>query len=343
MKNIVLFELGWIGDTVVTIPAIRSIREAFPDAKITRICSPAGEPILENCPYIDHLLIYDRDGKHRGIKGGFRLLKRVREIKPDIFINLHVPDVNRSFKIYFRDNLFSFLTDAKVRVGYYCPMTGFLLTHGIKASHNHLSKYIVDLINDLAIQLGCTPKYDLELWIHDDDRKKMREFLEHHGVKDTDVLIAINPGAKRKSKRWPLPRFMEIAEWLGEEAKIVVTGSRDEMDLAHQIANAVPHTIITASGVLTLMQTAALLERCRLIITNDTGIMHIAFSLNVPTIALFGPANIKRWFLSDSSLTKIIHHPLPCGPCYRWECDDLSCMKSITVDEVKAAVLELTR
>jgi heptosyltransferase-2 len=342
MQKIVLFEAGWIGDTIVTIPATRSIRKKFPEAEIIRICSPAAGPILENCPYIDRLLIYDRDGEHRGIKGRLKLLNSIRKIGPDIFINLHVPDVNRGFLIYLRDNLFSLLTSAKIRVGYYYTLTGFFLTHGIKASHTHLSQFIVDLINDLTVHLGCNPKRELELWINGTDRKEMNELLSHHNVRNTDRIIAINPGAKRQSRRWPLPRFIEIAKWLAKEAKIVVTGSKDEMDLANQMAAVVPHVII-ASGVLPLMQTTALLERCNLFITNDTGIMHIASALKVPTVALFGPGNVRRWVPPNANWLKVIHHPIPCSPCYRWECEDLSCMKAITVNEVKEAVLELSR
>jgi ADP-heptose:LPS heptosyltransferase len=153
MQKIVLFEAGWVGDTIVTIPAMRSIREKFPDAYITRICSPVAEPILKNCPYIDLLLIYDRDGEHRETKGRLKLLNSIRKIEPDIFVNLHVPDINRGFRVYLRDNFFSFLTQAQIRAGYYSLGTGFLLTHGIKANRLHLLRYIVDLINELAMKL----------------------------------------------------------------------------------------------------------------------------------------------------------------------------------------------
>jgi heptosyltransferase-2 len=340
MQKIVLFETGWVGDTIVTIPAMRSIREKFPDDPIIRICSPVAEPILKNCPYIDHLLIYDRDGIHRGTKGKLKLLNKIREIGPNIFINLHVPDVNRGFRIYFRDNLFSFLTSARIRVGYYCSLSGFFLTHGIKTSHNHLSKFIVDLINDLTVRLGCKPQHELELWINDTERKEMHEFLSHHNVRNTARIIAINPGAKRQAKRWPLQRFIEVAQWLAKDATIVLTGSKDEINLANQMAAAVPY-IITASGVLSLMPTAALLERCKLLITNDTGIMHIASALKVPTVAFFGPGNVRRWVPPHANWLKVIHHPISCSPCDKWECEDLSCMHAITVDEVKEAVLEL--
>jgi ADP-heptose:LPS heptosyltransferase len=169
----------------------------------------------------------------------------------------------------------------------------------------------------------------------------VNEFVRHYGVTKNDRIIAINPGAKRQSKRWPLQRFIDIAKWIGEEAKIIVTGSENEIDLANNMLAAVPG-IIMAAGVLPLMQTAALLERSKLIITNDTGIMHVASALKVPTVALFGPGNVKRWVPPNADWLKVIHHSIPCSPCSRWECKDLSCMKAITVDEVKAAVLEMT-
>lgn len=342
MKKIVLFEAGWVGDTIVTIPATKSIREKFPQARIIRICSPVAEPILKHCPYIDRLLIYDRDGRHGGTKGRLRLLSSIRKIEPDIFINLHVPDINRRFRIYLRDNLFSFLTTANIRVGYYQTITGIFLTHGIKATSTHMSQFIVDLINDLTDQLGCNSQRELEIWINDTDRKEMHEFLNHHNVRNAAKIIAINPGAKRRSKRWPLQRFIEIAHWLAKDATIVLTGSKDEMDLANQMVSAVPK-IISATGILPLMPTAALLERCKLLITNDTGIMHIASALKVPTAALFGPGNVSRWVQPHASWLKAIHHSIPCSPCDKWECEDPSCMHAISVDEVKEAIAEIFR
>ena len=322
MLKIVLLEAGWVGDTVVTIPAMRSISEKFPDAEITRICSPIAEPILKNCPYIDRLLIYDRNGTHRGTKGRSKLLNSIRKMEPDIFINLHVPDVNRDIRIYLRDNIFSFLTRAQIRVGYYSAATGFLLTHGIKANRFHLSRYIVDLINELITKIGCNPTRDLELWVDDDTKNYISDYLINQGVKNKDCVVAIHPGAKRPSRRWPISRFIEISRWLNINNRVVITGGRDEVDLAQQISRATPD-VITTSGTLTLMQTAALLERCGLFITNDTGIMHMAFALKVPTIALFGPGNVKRWLPSEKKWLQVIHHPIVCSPCYRWECEPL--------------------
>ncbi len=342
MQKIVLFEAGWVGDTIVTIPAMRSIRKKFPDAYITRICSPVAEPILKNCPYIDRLLIYDRDGEHREAKGRLKLLNSIRKIEPDIFFNLHIPDINRWFRIYLRDNFFSLLTRARIRAGYYSPGTGFLLTHGIKANRFHLSKYIVDLINELTTKVGCKPTRDLELWVGDDEKNHISEYLKKQGVGNQDCVVAIHPGAKRPSRRWPVSRFIEISKWLSKDTTVVITGGKDEVDLAQQISAATPG-VITTSGTLTLMQTAALLERCGLFITNDTGIMHMGFALKIPTVSLFGPGNVKRWVPPENKWLKVIHHSILCSPCYRWECKDLSCMQAITVDEVKEAVLELTR
>jgi len=340
--RMVFLELGWVGDTVVTIPAMRSIREKFSEAEIIRVCSPTAESMLRNCPYIDRLLIYDREGEHKGIQGRLRFLRLVREIKPDIFINLHVPDINRTSKIFLRDNIFSILTASKIRVGYASPGTKFLLSHDILANKSHLSKYIVDLINELTKKLSCEPTQNLELWISNEERDYVSEILKKYGVGSGEHLIAIHPGAKRPSRRWPISRFIEIARWLGKKNRVVITGSKDEANLSQQIFDSNSGVVI-ASGTLTLMQTAALLEKCSLFTTNDTGIMHMAFALKVPTVALFGPGDVLRWVPPKKNWIRVIHHPVPCSPCYRWECEDLSCMKAITVDEVKEAILKMLR
>lgn len=340
MKRILLFEVGWIGDTIVTLPATKALKQAFPEAKIVRVCTHVVEPIVRRCPYVDEILIYDRKGRHKGAKGTWQFLEGVRKIGPDVFINLHVPDVNRSFKIYFRDNIFSLLTGAKTRVAYFSPGTGAFLTHGIRAEKRHLDKYIVDLINDLVSLLGAKPDRELELWISDQDKEEARSFLKKCQIEETDPLVAVHPGAKRPSRRWPKERFAELTRWLSKEFRVVITGGKDELPLAMYIKETAPAAIV-ASGALSLMGTAALLERCRLFITNDTGIMHMAFALKVPTVALFGPGRVKRWVPLNASWIKVLHHPVPCSPCYKWSCEDLTCLKAITVEEVKQAVSRL--
>ena len=339
--KILLLELGWIGDTIVTLPATKALKQTFPDAKFVRICTRVAEPIVTRCPYVDEILIYEREHEHKGLWGGWRLLKGVRKIRPDAFINLHVPDINRNFKIYFRDNLFSFLTGAKTRVAYFSPGTRIFLTHGIKAENKHLDKYyIVDLINDLVSRLGAKPNRELELWVSDRDKEEAISFLKKYQIKETDSLVAVHPGAKRPSRRWPKERFAELTRWLSKEFRVVITGGKDELRLAMYIKETALAAIV-ASGALSLMGTAALLERCRLFITNDTGIMHMAFALKVPTVALFGPGRPKRWVPPNASWIKVLHHPVPCSPCYKWSCEDLTCLKAITVEEVKQAVSRL--
>jgi len=338
--KILLLELGWIGDAVVTLPATKALRQAFPDAKFVRICTRVAKPILTRCPYVDEILIYEREGKHKGLWGRWRFLKEIRRLDPDIFINLHVPDINRNFGIYSRDNLFSFLTGAKTRIAYFSPGTGIFLTHGIKAENKHLDKYIVDLINDLVSQLGAKLNRELELWVNNRDREEAQTFLEKNHIEETDSLVAVHPGAKRPSRRWPKERFAELTRWLSKEFRVVITGGKDELPLAMYIKETAPAAIV-ASGALSLMGTAALLERCRLFITNDTGIMHMAFALKVPTIALFGPGRPKRWVPPDADWIRVIHHPTPCSPCYKWSCEDLICLKAITVEEVKRATVGL--
>jgi len=310
--KILLLELGWIGDTIVTLPATKALKQTFPDAKFVKICTRVAEPIVTRCPYVDEILIYEREHKHKGLWGRWRLLKEARKIRPDAFINLHVPDINRNFKIYFRDNLFSFLTGAKTS----------------------------DLINDLVSRLGAKPNRELELWVNNRDREEAQTFLEKNHIEETDSLVAVHPGAKRPSRRWPKERFAELTRWLSKEFRVVITGGKDELPLAMYIKETALAAIV-ASGALSLMGTAALLERCRLFITNDTGIMHMAFALKVPTVALFGPGRPKRWVPPNASWIKVLHHPVPCSPCYKWSCEDLTCLKAITVEEVKQAVSRL--
>ena len=336
--KILLLELGRIGDTIITLPATKALKKAFPDSEIIRICTPIVEPILRRCPYLDEIIIYHREKKKpKWIWQGIKLLIKIRKICPEIFINFHTPDVFRSSKIYFRDNLFSFLTGAKSRVAYFSDSTGIFLTHGIKAQKEHQRKYVLDLVNDLVQQIGCIPDKELELWLDDQDRQEAEKFLKDHLIREDIPIAIVHPGATRPSRRWPIERFIKITKWLSKDLTVIITGNETETFLAEQIQNVVTKVIV-ASGKLSLMGTAALLERAALLLTNDTGIMHFAFALKTPTVALFGPELPERWVQMDKNWIKVIRHPMPCSPCYKWNCSDLRCLKAISVEEVKDAI-----
>jgi len=346
MDKIVIFEVGWLGDTVVTIPAMRTLRRHFPEAKIYRVGTPDSSEILQRCPYIDHFVLYQRNGKHRGILGGIRFLKLIRRIRPTIFVNFHTPDFQRSFKIYFRDNLFALLAGARLRVAYYNLIDKFFLTHPVP-KNNCKDVYIVNLINRLIEKIGCpVDSTSLEVWFNKEDEKFVLNFLRQNGIDDFSHLICIHPGAKRASKRWKAASFAEIANWAVEKLgmKVVITGSANERELGLHIAKLMRKRPVIAAGRLSLSQTGALLKLCTLFLTNDTGVMHLAFAAGTPTVALFGPGEEKRWVPQKNKNIRVIKHTLPCSPCYKWECENrIFCMDMITVKEVKNAIINLLR
>lgn len=342
--RIVLFEVGWLGDTLVTVPAMRAMRRAFPQAEIVRIVSPAVLDLMTRCPYVDRLLVYDRLGEHRGPTGGLRLLRAVRALRPAVFVNLHVPDVNRGARLYWRDNLFARLTGAPVRCAYAMPMDARLLTHPVRACPVDRMPITV-LIGRLLTALGVEPGSSaLEAWADPADEAQARELLRACGP--GGPVVVVQPGSKRPSRRWDPGRFAALADWLADrwQARILLAGSRAEAALLAEVAERMRARALVLDGALGLPALYALLREADLFVGNDSGVFHLAVAAGTPSVGLFGPGNVPRWTRADTR-TRVLWHGAPCSPCYRWQCDQPThrCMEAISFEEAAQAAGDLLR
>lgn len=335
IRHLLIRSANWIGDAVMTTPAIRALRKNFPDAEISILSKPWVAPVFENSPYLDQVLCYDAEGRHRAVAGKFRLARDLRKIPFDAAILLQ-----NAFEAAF----ISFLAGIPVRAGYDTDGRKLLLTHPVPCTPEikgiHQTGYYLGILEGLGLQ---TRGQELELAISREDRERALEILRQHGISGKRRRAGINPGATfGTAKRWFPERYAELCRRIqnAEESDILVFGGPGEAALGEHICQMVGKCCINLAGRTSLREAMALIETCYLFITNDSGLMHVAAALDVPQIAIFGSTDhVTTAPLSPKS--RIVRVPTRCSPCLKPDCPQghHRCMKDITVDMVYSAVV----
>ena len=331
--NILVIKLSALGDCVLSIPAIRAIRNKYAKAKITCLTSKGSEELLSRCPYIDELIVCDFKFKDKGIFGELKLAKVLRERCPDMSIDLQ----NNK-----KSHILSFLSLALHRYGYNNKKWAFLLNHKAALSNVALSplEHQAKILEMLDIK-----SYDkkLELWPTKEEEEYADVFLKNEWMKPEQKLVGINisRSARWQTKRWPEKFIAKLSEMLMScDIRLVLTGLESDIDLARDIvANSKAKPII-ACGRTSLHQLACLIKRCNVYISCDSAPLHIASCMNTPFVALFGPTDPLRHLATIGKFV-IIHKELVCSPCYKPDCKEIKCMLEITPDEVFTAVKKL--
>jgi len=336
IKRILIRCTNWVGDAVITTPAIRAVRKNFPEAKISLLAKPWVAPIFYNNHYIDNILIYDAAGKHKGLSGILRLSKELRKEKFDLAILLQNA---------FEAALIAFLAGIPNILGYNTDARSLLLTHCICLKPALKSVHQIDYY--LGILEGASLESDgrhLTLVVTDEERKHAEKILAKHGITEKDRLIGINPGAVFGSaKRWFPERYAALSIKLQKYsgAEIAIFGGPGEKALGDYISELMGNRCVNFCGKTSLREAVALIERCQLFITNDSGLMHVAAALDTPQIAIFGSTDHVTTSPS-SPKSRIIRVPVPCSPCLKPDCPiDHRCMKNITVEMIYDAAVKL--
>lgn len=324
MRNILLIRLSSLGDIVLTSPAIRAVRKHFPNARISMLVASQSADLLTENPHLDEVLQFDRHAKDKDTAEMIRLARVLRERQFDLSID---------FQRKFRTSLLGYLSGAKCRVGYHRP-NGLLCSVRVPDSSVHAIDRYFALLHAVGIEARDRA---LELFLTESDRTYAQDIMEKQGIDDDKLTVGLFPGAGWKLREWMPDRFAAIGDRLVKDfgAQVVIFGGPHEYQLANCVIDLMTEQATSFAGNHQIRQLAALIERCNLFLTNDTGPMHIAAALRTPTVALFGPGNHIRFQPLDSIHTTI-RHDVPCNPCKQFtdRCKDNICMKLITVDEV---------
>ncbi|UCB57436.1 MAG: lipopolysaccharide heptosyltransferase II [Candidatus Omnitrophota bacterium] len=332
MERILIVNLNWRGDVLFSTPFIRALREAYPESFLATLLVRRCAPIVENSPHLDEVIIFDEDKNHKGLMGKLRLIRLLRAKHFDTVFLLH-----RSFT----RTLICWLSGIPERIGYYTKKRARLLTKSIMPSKDepHRIEYFLDIARSCGIKAENSG-YDF--FVSREDKDYIKELLhEEKLLKESDFLVVINPGGNWDLKRWPKENFSQLADRLIKEcdAKVIITGAQDDLKLAQDIKAGMKNSPLILCGRTSLGQLAALMARVNLVISNDSGPMHIALSQKANVVCLFGPTSSKITGPCGNGNYTVLQKDIGCQvPCYELNCPDNRCMKAIGVDEVFQAV-----
>jgi len=346
-KKILIVNPFGIGDVLFSTPLVSALRAKYPSAHIGYLCNRRTESILAANPNINEIFVYEKDelrqlwsqSKLKGLRAFTRLLRRVKSKKFNILIDL---------SLGHQYSLMACLIGIRQRVGFNYKNRGGFLTQKIDME-GYGSKHIVAYYLSLLEFLGIEPPKEarLQFDIKSSDEKWADNFLRRHNIGKNNIIIGVVPGGgtswgeKAAYKRWGEGKFTKLIDKLMEElsAKIILFGSRQDQDKCNRIIKLSKHSPVSACGVASLSEFAALTRRCDLIIANDGGPLHVAVSQRVPTVSLFGPVDDAVYGPYPANENNIVvKEDLDCRPCYKKfkipECNNRICLEKIEVDDV---------
>ncbi|MCF0154632.1 MAG: glycosyltransferase family 9 protein [Veillonella sp.] len=283
-KRIVVTFLMHLGDVVLTTPFLEVLRKAAPHSHITYVIDEKLQDVMKYNPYINELITVDKKGRHNSISGLNEVAKAIKEKgQPDIVINLHPNE---------RTSYLAWKIGAKVTTG----MSHFLF-RPFMTKYTRLdrkTRHAADMYINVLEQLGVTDTDNdgLTIVTSPEWQEKADLFYKEHGLIATDKLIGFNVGSAVPEKRWPKERFGAVADHFAQEGyKTVFFGGPMDLDMVQDVVGSMKTKPIVATGQFSIGELAAAMARCSLIITNDSGPMHVAISQHVPIVALYGPSN----------------------------------------------------
>jgi len=321
-----------LGDIIHALPTVRILRRAFPQADIAWLINENFAPILDGCPVISRVIPFAR---HRyttphGIAELGRLIAALHRERFDWAIDL---------QCLLRSSLITLATGARRRTGLSDGREGSTSFYNelikVPAPHMHAVDRYLMLPRQLGIQV---------------DRVDFPLAPDPRGAKaGPEKLILVNPGARWPTKRWPAPRFGELLARLAAlwpDHRLAIIGSPDERITAEAIAAAAHAPVEMLAGRTTLPQLVDLMRRAALLISNDSGPMHLAVAVGTPVVAIFGPTNPRQTGPYPGAAHAVLRVSLPCSPCLKAQCKDtpeVNCLIQIEVEQVVAAAERLMR
>ena len=340
--NILIVKTSAIGDVTHTLPALNAIRAYYPDAHISWLVEEAAQDIVRGHHALDDVQVSRRKKWIQDFHNNTPLLAIQEIIHFVRSLRSRTYDLIIDFQNLLKSSMFIALTRAKKKAGYGAGMAHseysyIVLNHRVPAVNMDYHAVYRELI--LIEKLGIPVKQIVfDLPVFESDRKAIVQRLYHEGALNQKPLVAINPMAKWDSKLWDLDRFPAIADQCAKWGfQVVFTGSHDDTPGVNQIIKQMKSRAINLCGKTTLKTLAALYERSKLLITTDTGPMHIAATLNIPVVAIFGPT--APWRTGPfGNQHAVVRLDLPCSPCFKKQCENHECMKNIAVNQVLDAV-----
>lgn len=329
-KRILVIKVGALGDVILAGPSLRMLRKKFPQAHLSLLVDSRFGPVLSGCPYLNEVLLLDRE-KVRSWIWLVRLAKRLRREAFDLSID---------FQNTKRTHLLAFLAGIPDRYGFRRGLFGWLLNHPdlsfavpdspVRHQFRILSRLGISQLEE-KLELWADPRSEAEV---------LRRFQEKGILPEEKIVgLAIGSSPRWPTKRWPIEYFHSLAERLAKElgCRILFIGSEEDRRVLGEVRNG---RFVDFVGQTSLPELVSLIKQLQVLVTGDTAPLHIASALGVPTVALFGPTDPRRHLVAMNTATVFMRR-LPCQPCYKGVCrysEPLACLKRIGVEEVFQAV-----
>lgn len=329
IRRILVLQFSPIGDTIFAVPALKALRENYPQATIVVLASARAGDVLKGLPYHDMLRI---------CRSGLDVVRAVVE-----FRHLHF---DLAVGLSNQGSWLSFFCGTPFKAGFPTPLLTLAEPGALKEEpSSHVVEYCLAVVRLLGAAVPGERR--LELWLSPAEKERARSFMAAHGL--SDPVVAVHPGGRYfPLKRWPVERFARLVDLLAARGcRGVIIGGQEDAELARSLADRAESRPVVAAGRLRLKETAALLSYCRLFVGNDSAPLHMAAAVNTPSIGLFGPTDPRQFSPYGPGHT-VIYEALPCSPCFRFlgglgqylpKCYRAQCMEAIEVEKVAEAAL----
>ena len=343
-KTILVILIAGIGDLILSSKSVRSIRNGFPDADIHLLTSTDAGNLAQNYDYINHVWVFPmrelrKNKKH--IFGIIKLISNLRKIQFDTIVNLYrIGSWQGSVKM----GILFLLLKSKERIGH--NHKGFGVFIGKKLpKEGFINRHFVDAMLDIACIAGGKPDdKGIEVFWSKNCEKKWEYLFEQKNNKLNELKVGINPGGDRQDKRWNPNNFAFVADYLKEhfDLTIILMGGPGEEVIAHYIQHNMANDCINLAGKLTLDDLTYIISQMDLLITNDSGPMHIAAAVKTPLVAIFGPENPKLFGpYTAPEFYRILHKGGPDCPAGGKKLKRLTSLDLIKPEDVISASAEL--
>ena len=331
---------NWVGDAVMTIPALRELRRMFPAAEITLHTRGWAEGIFRDAAFIDRILTFDKTKSK--IKDALAQAKELKKYEFDLAV---------LFPNSFETALVVKLARAARRFGYAKESRSFLLTDAVPIpawkNERHEVFYYLNLVAEIekeyfGSETVSENQPSTELQVSGERRAAARQFLAENGVDPSKKTVALGVGSTNsRAKRWQASSYAKLNDLLQAEthANVVLVGAKDERDVAEEVYAQSEKKPLILTGKTNLAEAVAVLSEIDLLVSNDMGLAHIAPAVGTRTLVIFGPTNEKT---TQPIGSEIVRRPVDCAPCMLRDCPiDHRCMTQISPEVVfeRAAVL----
>lgn len=332
-SRVLLMQLRRIGDVLLSTPVIRALKADRPDLYLAFLTEAESRSILQTNPYLDQLIVWDKTKYHDPLYVA-RKLRELRERKFNTAIDLQGSA---------RTALAAFLSGAKNRLGFDYPARSMFYNLKVKrdATPKYGAAFKLDIIRPLGITTtNCRPEIHLtppaRAW-------RERFFDKFEIIDDFRPKVAVSVISRRPYKRWPLERYAELCTWLVDRfnTKAILVWGPGEKSIAEKVAGMAGDGIVISDETPTLLELAALLEGCDLLVGNDNGVKHLAVSVGTPTFTIYGPSDPVSWTYPDPHNHRFVKAECSCviQRLDKNKCRGPKCLDSVTAPEVKQLLL----